>query len=75
MLVAVDRSSGGRDPCVSLSEFLPGVGPVMFGGVVAFGAVVRLVALVIALRGTSPSERPAIISAMAEFFRVLPKRR
>jgi hypothetical protein len=47
----------------------------MCGGVVAFGAVVRLVALVIALRGTSPSERPVIISAMAEFFRVLPKRR
>jgi hypothetical protein len=46
---------------------------VLASAVVA-STVVRLMSLVIALRGTAPRERPAIIRALAEFFRVLPRR-
>ncbi|MGW0520635.1 hypothetical protein [Crossiella sp. NPDC003009] len=37
--------------------------------------VCRLIALGIALRGADPADRPAIIRALAEFFRALPRRR
>ncbi|MFJ8910485.1 hypothetical protein [Amycolatopsis sp. NPDC102389] len=45
------------------------------GGAVFGGLVTRLLALLIALRGTKPGERPAIIRALGDLFRVLPRRR
>jgi hypothetical protein len=84
-LGAVDRFAGGRDLRCTTRASAPGgppvygnflgFDPVVVGGIVAFGAVVRLVALIIALRGAAPGERPAIIRALAEFFHVLPRRR
>ncbi len=45
------------------------------GGAVVGGLLTRLLALLIALRGSSPSERPAIIRALGDFFRIVPRRR
>lgn len=51
--------------------FLAGTDPVVCVSVaVGVGSAARLVALAIALRGAAPSERPAIIRAMADLFRV-----
>ena len=75
----VEETYGARRPRLlrrpPMYDTLVGIDPVVVGGIVAFGAVVRLVALTIALRGASPGERPAIIRALAEFFHVLPRRR
>ncbi|WP_284742085.1 hypothetical protein [Amycolatopsis sp. RTGN1] len=49
--------------------------PFLVVGLVLLGPVVRIIALAIALRGTDPRDRPAIIKALAELFRVLPPRR
>lgn len=54
---------------------LTGIDPLTLLGVAATAAAIRVVALVVALRGTAPSDRPAIIRALAELFRVLPRRR
>ncbi|GAA2797629.1 hypothetical protein [Crossiella cryophila] len=43
--------------------------------VAAVTGVCRLLALGIALKGAAPADRPAIIRALAEFFRTLPRRR
>ena len=57
-------------------SLLAGSDPVLYLSIgVCVGAVARLTALVIALRGTSPHERPAIIRALAEFFRLRRDRR
>ncbi|MFI5606091.1 hypothetical protein [Amycolatopsis sp. NPDC051903] len=45
------------------------------GGVIAASLLIRLLALVVALRGTKPQERPAIIRALGELFRLTPRRR
>lgn len=45
------------------------------GGALLGGFLTRLLALLIALRGTKPGERPAIIRALGDLFRVLPRRR
>ncbi|WP_255751231.1 hypothetical protein [Amycolatopsis sp. FU40] len=37
--------------------------------------LIRLLALVVALRGTVPAERPAIIRALGELFRFAPRRK
>ncbi|HKR50967.1 MAG TPA: hypothetical protein VJT72_15560 [Pseudonocardiaceae bacterium] len=51
------------------------IDPYVLATVVTAGAaVVRLIILVVALRGTTPRERPAIIRALADFFHVLPRR-
>ncbi|MFE9613539.1 hypothetical protein ACQ4WX_46135 [Streptomyces lasalocidi] len=55
--------------------FLSSIDPLVFIVVVAIAPVIRLISLVVTLRGTTPSERPAIIRALADFFRVLPTRR
>jgi hypothetical protein len=43
-------------------------------GVAAVGATIRLIGLVIALRGAAPSERPAIIRALGDYFHILPRK-
>ncbi|MET8012872.1 hypothetical protein ABZU86_13500 [Streptomyces sp. NPDC005271] len=55
--------------------FLSSIDPLVFLVAVAIAPVSRLISLVITLRGAAPGERPAIIRALADFFRVLPTRR
>lgn len=45
------------------------------GGIVVGSLLIRLLALVVALRGTVPAERPAIIRALGELFRFAPRRK
>ncbi|SDN67196.1 hypothetical protein [Allokutzneria albata] len=56
-------------------SLLPSVDPLLVVGLVFLPALARLAGLAIALRGTAPRERPAIIRALAEFFRLAPRRR
>ncbi|MFD9887845.1 hypothetical protein ACFWY9_00785 [Amycolatopsis sp. NPDC059027] len=44
------------------------------GGAVVGSLLIRLLALFIALRGTTPGERPAIIRALGDLFRLFPRR-
>lgn len=54
---------------------LSGLDPLLVAGLAVLGPDVRVVALAVALRGTDPRDRPAIIKALAELFRVFPPRR
>ncbi|MBE1502291.1 hypothetical protein H4696_009391 [Amycolatopsis lexingtonensis] len=54
---------------------LSGTDPVLVVGLALLAPAVRVIALVVALRGTDPRDRPAIIRALAELFRLLPRKR
>jgi hypothetical protein len=54
---------------------LSNIDPVTLIVAMAVVPLSRLIGLVIALRGAEPSQRPAIIRALAELFRVIPPRR
>jgi hypothetical protein len=54
---------------------LSGIDPLVFVVGVVIVPVCRLVGLLIALRGTDPGDRPAIIRALAELFRATRSRR
>jgi hypothetical protein len=54
---------------------LSSIDPVTLIIAIAIVPLSRLIGLVIALRGAKPCQRPAIIRALAELFRVMPPRR
>ncbi|WP_158892006.1 hypothetical protein [Amycolatopsis anabasis] len=49
--------------------------PVLTIVVAAVSMLFRLIALKMVLKGARPADRPEIIRALAEFFRLLPRRR
>jgi hypothetical protein len=56
-------------------DVLSSIDPVTLIVAMAVAPLSRLIGLVIALRGAEPYQRPAIIRALAELFRVMPPRR
>jgi hypothetical protein len=70
----IDECDAGKD--VHGNPFsLVRLDPVTLIVAMAVVSLSRLIGLVIALRGAAPCQRPAIIRALAELFRVMPPRR